>query len=185
MYEQRSRLQEFLHSPRFFILAGLLIIGLIVGVVLLLLKPAPDNNITIPKAPVTNFSDFFPDLDDVYRQELEQSLYAQINTDSNLSSSVSATIREGSLNTVDYNQYHTGDFIIDIEDLQLSYLVSFQYGTFAGLEIEPIAFATFYCPTESQLVYPAFTCSAQTGYVRATTAGLKQTEIAEQNLSNQ
>lgn len=185
MDNQRSRLQLFLRSPKFFILAGLFVVAVVAATIFLLLnKSTPDDTVTIPKASITNFSDFFPDLPDEYRLSLERSLYTQVSEDDNPSTPVTATIREGSLTIVDYNNYHTGDFLLDLADLQLTYPVSFQYGTFAGREIESLAFATFYCPTTKDRLYPAFTCSAKTNYSRPTVSSLKETEDDELLLTN-
>ena len=181
MQEERSKLQNFLHSPTFFIIAGLSIVLLVVATILLLPKDKtdPDSYIdtSISSIPVTNFTEFFPDLDNVYQQNLEGALYVQARRDSSIpNSTTTATIRKDSLTNVDYNDYHTGDFIIDIEGLQISYLVLFKYGSLAGRSYEDFAFSTLYCLPEDQRIYPTANCSAKTDYSRPTIKGIKEFE---------
>lgn len=185
MNESRSKFQTFLHSPLFLIALGVFLVTVVVAVILLLKPASKDSESTTPSIRVTNFSNTFPNLDNTVRTELEKSLYAQVINDAAPFESATAVIREGSLVSIDYNKYHTGDFLIDIESLGLSYLVSFSYGNFAGREVESVAFATFYCPKSDQLVYPAFACSANVGYSRPSTSDLEAVELSESSLTNQ
>ncbi|MBQ1528072.1 hypothetical protein IIZ77_00285 [Candidatus Saccharibacteria bacterium] len=181
----RTKLQTFLHSPLFLIVLGILLITIIAAIIFFFLKPNSSPDSTASSIRVANFSKYFPNLDTTTRSELEKSLYIQVSFDAQPSDSTTAIIRKDSLTTVDYNQFHTGDFIIDIKSLGLSYLVSFNYGTFAGREVEAVAFATFYCPTSDQLIYPVFACSANINYSRPSVTDLEATELSELSLTNE
>ena len=183
MQDQRSRLQNFLHSPSFFIIAGVSIVVLIVATVLLLSNKSPKYSeddaeyYEISSIPVTNFTDFFPDFDEAYQQGLETAIYSQAYRDGNPNITTTATIRTDSLHTVDYKDYYTAyDFIVDIKDLELSYLVAFQYGRL-GAVVTSVDYAfSIFCPEEDQQIYDHLYCTANTGYVRPTEASIAENE---------
>ncbi|MBR2586970.1 hypothetical protein IKE71_01190 [Candidatus Saccharibacteria bacterium] len=182
MNPEPSRLKQFLRSPLTLLIAGILVFTALIAVFIIAFSRPKEESATAPAASsitVSNFSDFFPDLSGEFLDNLESRLLTQSLADSSFSSTTSAEISSDSFFSLKSNNYTTGDFLITLPSLNLTYLVSFQYGTFAGRSVESEAFATIYC-TESS----GSPCSAKTNYSRPTLEALTATEEAELTLTN-
>lgn len=119
---------------------------------------------------IDNWREALPSVPESTRIRVEEVLRNQVsvNLDGNVPSS-GAKIRVGSQKTIEANGgLVLGDFIVDIPDIQQSYIIQYFYGndsgsTYVGInngqEFEESASVAAYCITNQEdIIYPDFAC---------------------------
>ena len=103
-----------------------IIVILIVIMIIVLLKP---EEVRGPRLVIDNFAEMLPEVPGSTEQRIEERLYAQV-----MESGVSevpesgAMIREGSVDDFTIrNEFYVGDFIVDIAEVEQSYIMEYYY----------------------------------------------------------
>ena len=119
---------------------------------------------------IDNFGELLPEVPAETEHRIEERLYEQV-VDSvvNVLPTSGAMIRTGSTDgfTVQ-NSFHVGDFIVDIANVEQSYIVKYYYGELEGQpETEATASVMLYCiENPDEVIYGNFVCRANRDYVK-------------------
>lgn len=148
-----------------FVLVGLLFAVVVIWLAIASLKDLFRTNPYGEQIKINNFSRYFKDMPEDDRDAVTNALYIitkSNNPDNTDLSKISATIRDGSTNT-DYDStddVYTSTFLVDIVSLQQTYNIWVYWSTNPNNSTIATAGYTVmtYCPTEKQLIYPAFEC---------------------------
>lgn len=169
-----DKLYQFTRSPLVWLVSGALLVTIIIAVVIVATSPktpvykASENG----KTSLEDISTLLPNLPEEYLEEIETELYLQTTSDligTTLKAPASAAIRKDSLSLIDVNEdFHIGDFIVDLVPIKFSYIISYSYGSIDDFQIEPSNAYKIYCiEDESLIIYPDFdteACSADTDF---------------------
>lgn len=149
-----------------FLLAGLLVGVVIIWLLIASLKQLFHTNPYGEQVKIDNFSQYFREMPDNNRDSVYNSLYTTITSNNPEGTEIpknGARIRENSVDSAyDSNtDTYTSTFLVDIPELQQTYNFWVYWST--NPENTSIATAGYtvqtFCPTEDQLIYPAFNCS--------------------------
>ena len=117
---------------------------------------------------VDNFSDYYYDVPEKTQNTIFSTLYSTVSKNSsNHTPHSGAVIRDSEPYLYTYNNDYTGyygEFIVDIPEIQQSYLVKFAFNedpdSFMG------GFASLvYCLPEDKMIYPDFDCKENLPFV--------------------
>ena len=143
------------------------IVILIIIMVYMLLKP---EEIIEPRLTIDNFAEVLPEVPEDTEKQIEEKLYVQV-AESGASEvpESGAMIRDGSVDgfTIQ-NEFHVGDFIVNIASVQQSYIVKYYYGELEGqYEMEASASVMLYCIEDpDEVIYKDFVCRAGRDFVK-------------------
>ena len=115
-----------------------------------------------PTITITNWDKELSETPEDTRIHIAKSLYSQVVSFSDITSTQKATIRDSSTNSTKIeNNFTIGDFIIDIPDIEQSYAVQYFYGSLENQPTTEIsASAKIICITNpEQIIYPNFSCT--------------------------
>lgn len=165
-------IQDLFQTPGMRIVAavvGVVIVGLVLILIYMINQP---EIVEEPKIVIDNFAEEEPEIPQATRNEIEEKLYSYVAESISENEAVpkaGAMIRAGTADgfTVD-DTLHVGDFIIDIDSVEQSYIVEYFYGQIEGMnEMEGDASVTLYCIEEPDLIkYPDFRCQANRDFVK-------------------
>lgn len=148
-----------------FLLAGLLVGVVVVWLLVASLKQIFHTNPYGKQIKIDNFSQYFRGMPENGRDSLFNSLYIAVdnNTENIQIPKKGAHIREDS-STSEYDSKtdtYTSTFLVDIPELQQTYSLWAYWSTNPDNTYVTTASYTglVFCPTEEQLIYPAFKCS--------------------------
>lgn len=169
---QQRYTREFFKEPGVRMVTAIVlvvIVALIVILVYLLVKPEPVEE---PKIRIDNFSELLPNVPEVTHRKIEEELYLYVSdalpSDEETPSS-GALIREGTIDGFRIlDEFHVGDFIVDIDSVQQSYIVEYHYGQLDGMqETEYEASVLMFCVENQELIkYPDFKCQANRDFTK-------------------
>ena len=172
--KQKRDSQKFWNEPGVKLVLALVlpvIIVLIIVLIYFLSQPVVDSEGRIV---IDNFDEVLPAVPNDTRNAIEERLYLQVDgslTSGQVIPESGAMIREGSNEGFAVkDEFHVGDFIVDIPDVQQSYIVEYRYGelNMEGLnETEVAGTVAFYCIENPDLVrYSNFRCDAMRDFVK-------------------
>jgi hypothetical protein len=124
-----------------------------------------DDTLLSPDLLITNWTDIVDNVPNSEKARVETTLHDTITrnlpTTQTIPASAKPEIRTGTYRQT-YNadtQIYLTEFLVDISDIQQTYRVVNQYSDLPPKESGLIDYATMvFCPTESDLVWPAFDC---------------------------
>ena len=125
-----------------------------------------------PRLTIDNFSEMMPGVPEETERLIEERLYDEVALSLGDGGSVpksGAMIRSDTADGFSVlDDFHVGDFIVDIASVEESYIAEFFYGELEGQnEMEGDASVTFYCIEDPALVkYPEFRCKANRDFVK-------------------
>ena len=143
------------------------IVLLIIIMVYMLTRP---EEIVEPRLVIDNFSEMLPDVSKETEQRIEERLYNYVaESGVEVIPEDGAMIREGSVDGFTIQEkFHVGDFIVDIAEVEQSYIIEYYYGQLEDKqETEGSASVMVYCIEDpDEVVYATFVCKANRDFVK-------------------
>ncbi|MBQ2695567.1 hypothetical protein IJG04_02960 [Candidatus Saccharibacteria bacterium] len=118
-------------------------------------NPLPLNTV------ISNFNEKLPDIPSNIVDDIEQNIYMQLYSTDQQAPTSGATIRDDSVNTFPLNDnLSSGTFIVDINELEQSFLVLYNYDTQNSESTDESNHSTLFCLSDpSKIIYPISACN--------------------------
>ena len=170
MSKKPNEFRKLFSSPgvRLVLVIAIPVIVILIGIMIYVLS-RPDD-VVEPVLVIDNFSEMLPEVPETTKRQIEERLYVQV-AESGVSEvpESGAMIREGSVDGFTIrDEFHVGDFIVDITEVEQSYIMEFFYGRLDGKqETEGSASVTTYCiENPDEVIYEDFMCQANRDFVK-------------------
>ena len=170
--KQQKSTHDLFKEPGVRIIIGLTLIVIVILIAILLYLLAKPQLIEEPRIRIDNFSEFLPNVPEVTHRRIEEELYSYVSNAMQPNEEIpssGALIREGTINGFDIlDSFHVGDFIVDIDSVQQSYIAEYHYGRLDGMEeTEYEASVSMFCIEDPELIkYPSFKCEANRDFTK-------------------
>lgn len=170
MSKKKNEVKEFFNSPG---VKLVMIIAMPMIAILLLIMIFTITRLDIvggPRLVIDDFAEELPEVPEDTRRRIEEKLYAQVEESGvSVVPEDGAMIREGSIDGFAVQRdLYVGDFIVDIDVVQESYIIKYYYGELnGGYELEASASVMLYCiENPDEVIYGDFQCLANHDYVK-------------------
>lgn len=169
MNKRKNGIKDYFSSPGVRLVVALAVPVIVILVVIMIYMLSRPEVIPMPLLAIDNFGEVLPDVSVDTEVLIEEKLYTQV-TESGVSSvpEDGAMIRRGSVDGFAIQDFHVGDFIVDIASVEQSYIVKYYYGELKSeYEAEESASVMVYCvEDENEVIYPDFACKANRDFVK-------------------
>lgn len=169
MGSKRNEIKKYLNSSGVRIVIALAIPVIMILVIIIIYLLTQPEVIIEPTLTIDNFSEMLPDVPIDTELLIEEKLYDQV-AESGAAGvpKDGAMIREGSVGGFAIRDFHVGDFIVDIDSVQQSYIMKYYYGELKSeYEAEESASVMVYCiENPDEVIYDGFVCKANRDFVK-------------------
>ena len=170
MNKKENGVREFFNSAgvKLVLMLVIPVVVLLVAIMIYMLK-RPEV-VVEPRLTIDNFSEMLPEVPVETEKIIEEKLYNYV-FDSGVEEvpNDGAMIRDGSVDGFTIrDEFYVGDFIVDIDSVQQSYIMEYYYGKLDGeAEAEGAASVMVYCIEDpEEVIYEDFVCDANRDFVK-------------------